>query len=255
MKKILADMVRKLLDGRVLRVLSGPLRGLKLRVTPLIKINNFVLPYEPDKQMAFDLLLKKDAVFFDVGANIGLHSYFTALKFPEASIYAFEPMPDNAVYISEVIRLNNLDNIKVIQAAISNESGKAFFDFSDNNSKGRISEEHTDVSVETYSLDDFVKENAISPDVVKVDVEGAEGKVLEGAVELMKNRPPIFIIELHTPEQDRQVARILIKHGYSIKRLNPSATGLNNDLLLEIKNTSATWPDPDGVWGSIVAIH
>jgi FkbM family methyltransferase len=242
-----------LFGGKVWPVLLGPLAGTRLRLTNLVKARSYVQKYEPDKQRAFDFFLKKESIFFDIGANIGLHSYYVARKFPDAKIFSFEPLPANARYIRESIKRNHFLNIQLIETAVSSTNGEAFFDIKHNNSEGMLTATETGLKVKAVTIDEFVRQSALYPDVVKVDVEGAESLVLEGAKRLMETGPPVFIVELHNPEQDIKVARLLVDNGYIIKRLNQDTVCKPEELFIEIKNIHASWPDPNGVWGSIVA--
>jgi len=253
MKKIFRTVLMSLLNGRTITVMAGPLTGLKLRLNNLIKLRNYFSPYEPDKQKAFSMFLQNQSVFFDIGANIGLHSYYVSKTHPEVKVIAFEPLPINASYIREAIARNNLDKIELVEEAISSSVGLSFFDERDNNSKGMLSKKESHLKVKTNTLDEYVFSTGVFPDVVKIDVEGAKGDVLEGASKLIKMRPPVFIIELHNPEQDTRVAALLIKQNYSIKRLNDDPH-CGQNTLLEIKSKHTSWPDRDGVWGNIVAI-
>jgi len=79
--------------------------------------------------------------------------------------------------------------------------------------------------------------------LIKIDVEGAGGKVLSGAQKTIKDFKPYFVIDLHTPEQDIFVGQLLTSAGYKLSRLARPP----------ILHTDRGWPDPTGVWGSILA--
>jgi len=79
--------------------------------------------------------------------------------------------------------------------------------------------------------------------LAKVDVEGAESKVLLGARYTLQKPRPRLIVELHNPEQDVAAARILRDHQYRLTRLDGP----------EIRKPDCGWPDRDGVWGTIIA--
>jgi Methyltransferase FkbM domain len=96
----------------------------------------------------------------------------------------------------------------------------------------------------TRTLDSVIEELGIAHmKIVKIDVEGAEGKVLSGAKRVVERYSPFFIIDLHTPEQDVFVAHLLTSWGYTLSRLSGPA----------ILRTDTGWRDPVGVWGTIVA--
>ena len=79
--------------------------------------------------------------------------------------------------------------------------------------------------------------------LVKIDVEGAESVVLSGASALLRELRPYLVVELHTPEQDVAVAAELGGAGYRIGRISGPP----------IQRIDVGWPDPAGVWGSILA--
>lgn len=102
---------------------------------------------------------------------------------------------------------------------------------------------HT-ISIPCKTLDSIIEDAGItSLRLVKLDVEGAESKALLGAEKTIRRFLPHLVIELHTPEQDLTVARLLTEWGYLIKRLEGP----------EIIHLDRAWPDPNGVWGTIHA--
>lgn len=80
-------------------------------------------------------------------------------------------------------------------------------------------------------------------DLIKIDVEGTEGKVLRGAEQVTARFRPVFVIDLHSPEQDLFVGRWLTERDYRLERLSGPP----------IRRTDLGWPHREGVWGSILA--
>jgi hypothetical protein len=76
-----------------------------------------------------------------------------------------------------------------------------------------------------------------------VDVEGAEARLLKGAEHTILRFRPHLVVELHNPEQDLEVARLLQKWNYAIKRVDGSP----------INYLDRPWPEPEGVWGTLHA--
>ena len=228
--------------------------GLKLKLNHLLKGSVLLKNYEPDKQLAFKLFLEENDVFFDVGANVGLHSYYVAMHIPSAKIYAFEPLTENVEYIRQTIKNNNLLAIELIESAVSDKNGETSFDVNTDNSRGNITNTPTGLKVSLITLDQFCKENRVNPSLLKIDVEGAEGDVLKGSENLIASCRPTFIVELHSPEQDLFVANFFLNREYQIYRLNEAANKESDKLLIKIKKPEKSWPDPDGVFGSIAAI-
>jgi len=248
-------LFKKLLDNRTLPVLKGTLKGTRLKVSELVSGSVFFENYEPDKQKVLKLLLGPKDVFFDIGANVGLHCYYVVKNFPFVTVYAFEPLPDNTAYMKEIVAANSFEHIEIIEAAVGAAPGESFFEMSDSNFSGRLSDGPTALRVKLTTLDEFTQERNIWPDVIKIDAESAESDVLNGAIQLVVHRPPVFIIELHNPTQDKLVADFFKEHNYTIFRINKDPNAPMAEMLVPIKNPSASWPDPNGVWGGIVAVH
>jgi FkbM family methyltransferase len=250
MKKI----IRFLLNGRVLPVLGSQLKGLKLRVSPVFAFTLFWKNTEPEKHYAYKLFIKDNDVIFDIGANTGMHSYFFSRSFKKTKVYAFEPLPANADYIRDAIGLNKIDNIELVNAAVGAKAGDIYFNTGSNNSQGFITEQETALKVKMESLDHFIETRHVSPNFIKIDVEGAESMVLEGFKNYVGKLMPIMIIESHTPDNDRAIAAFFQQFPYVIYRLAAVEECLKGKPLIAIKNLNSIWPDPEGVWGNIVAI-
>ena len=127
-------------------------------------------------------------VIYDLGANVGVSSLFFASLYPKASIYGFEPLPENL----EVCLLNyrGISNqSQVFPWAIGSKTGQATFDCKNDSRGGRLETAHHDPSLQTtsqiqvkiISVADLIDQEGLPPpDFLKIDVEGAELDVLEG---------------------------------------------------------------------------
>lgn len=158
--------------------------------------------YEKELKAEIVQYLKRGGNFFDVGANIGLISFFVNEFCPQAQITAFEP--GNVMFgcLKATVTQNNLQNITLVKKGIADKKRNAEFFIEPNSTGGSsISRKHYDKNrrnvekIELISLDEYVCETGTIPDLVKVDVEGAENLVVDGARELIIKHRPIFIIE------------------------------------------------------------
>jgi len=140
------------------------------------------------------LALKPGDIFFDIGANGGIFTVIAARRVgPGGHVYAFEPGLRELELLYRNIKKNNLANVTVVERAVSNASGKSQFAVSRDgamNSLSRTNHPGQEIQgwriVETVSLDDFVDEFYIQKvDFIKIDVEGAEKLVFEGASRLL----------------------------------------------------------------------
>lgn len=131
--------------------------------------------------------------FIDVGANIGYFScLMSKLAGPEGKILAIEPEPQNLKLLEQNIKINQLTNVEVHPCAMGASAGSAMLGLYKPSNRGRHSLLQKDaksrVEVPVMALDDLVKtsgKNVTSWSLVKIDVEGYEGFVIEGAKETL----------------------------------------------------------------------
>jgi FkbM family methyltransferase len=175
-------------------------------------------------------ILKRGMVVFDIGANWGWHSLLAAKRVEETGkVFSFEPNRYNYEILQRNVRLNGYNNIECIRKGVSdkNEKTKLFLSSTDCGSHSLAKREEVEdyEFVELIRLDDFVEERGIkSIDIIKIDVEGAEGKVLRGMTERLKFCKVIFL-DLHPTilpafGDDRfSIINQLEKYGFDIYRI------------------------------------
>jgi len=203
----------------VLPILQGPLKGKKWIKGSSIN-GCWLGTYELDKQVLFSKYLKSGMMVYDVGANVGYYSLLASLVIGmEGKVFSFEPLPENISYLKKHIELNNLKNVKVIDRAVNDKFSKLRFTFGDNRSAGHISNEG-EIEIETTSLDEFIKEGNPLPDLIKMDIEGAEYDALVGAKELVKTKKPVIFLATHSNELRAKCLKLLTDHGYTISSID-----------------------------------
>jgi FkbM family methyltransferase len=144
----------------------------------------------------------------DVGASFGLYSIAAGRL--GARVFAFEPAGRTAAALAVHLRLNGVaDRVEPVAAAAAERSGRADFweqetsflaslvESAPRTEQDRFAEPVISRSIATVALDDFCRERALDPAVVKVDVEGAEAAVLRGARELLGRRRAMLFLEVH----------------------------------------------------------
>jgi FkbM family methyltransferase len=120
---------------------------------------------------------------FDVGANVGQSTIQYLAEFPMATIHAFEPMPSTFADLTR--NVGNDRRVKLHQLALSSATGELMMDPTDDSCTALISERGT-IRVKVETLDNIVPTDRIN--FLKVDAEGHDLKVLEGAVRLLDDR-------------------------------------------------------------------
>lgn len=210
----------------VTRVRSGLNTGLKWVVGSSTH-GCWLGTYEADKQRLVSALVSPGMVVWDVGANAGFYTLaFSMLVGDAGRVYAFEPFAENAHHLLVHVRLNHLRNTTVVQTALAAKPGMAAFQTAPSNSMGRLSDAPTGYLVPKTSIDDFVKQHPESrPQLLKIDVEGAEAEVLKGAAALLASSAPDVLIALHGQDQADGCHHILTLYGYSLYYLDGSAVG------------------------------
>ena len=182
--------------GKEVVIREGEAAGLRLRVdraSVMWATGRVELPV----QRALAGLLAPGDVCFDVGANVGFYTLLAArIVGPEGRVVAFEPHPENVAALERNVQANGLSNVVVVPKAVSAASGEARL------AGGDRATAHLDADrgrpVETVSLDEFVAAwPALAPAVVKIDVEGHELEVLEGARRTLEAGRPALVCEQH----------------------------------------------------------
>ena len=146
-------------------------------------------------------IVKSAGDVFDIGANTGTFAFMAKATQPNACVYAFEPITRIANFISKNVEISNL-NIEVIRAAVADESGTLpIFDPGGANAYSASLEENflpgkkQSYDVPVITIDDFCTKRSCDPIAIKIDVEGAEGRVLLGARQVLRRRKAIILCE------------------------------------------------------------
>jgi FkbM family methyltransferase len=166
----------------------------------------------------------------DIGAQSGAFSLMSQF-FPNTIWYCFEPDPLNFSLLSENILLNNITNAKLFSEALSDKVGECEFNICKNhrglNTLGKklkrfTKEESIMINVKLNTLDNIFEENKV--DLIKIDTEGAEYSILQGAKSLLKKSSPKILLEYSND---------------NLSQFNLSIHDLNN--LIEDLNYKISW--------------
>jgi FkbM family methyltransferase len=203
-------------------------------------------------------LLTGDAVFWDVGANVGYFTLVAATALNHRGrIIAFEPGRNAYARLTENISLNPYRNITAYPVAVAEREGEATLHLA-----GDIADSSASLypagpggggteTCRTVSLDHFRCEEHLSPpDLIKLDAEGAELAVLQGARDLMAANPPLFLMEMEEKNlraagaSRAEVARFLAAYGYRAAHLHKGRWHATADLA-GVKGRNIFWFNPE----------
>jgi FkbM family methyltransferase len=155
----------------------------------------------------FIKLIRRGSTVIDVGANIGFFTLLAAkLVGKKGLVISFEPEPASFSLLTRSVERNNFNNVRLFQKCISNVDGQQLLHLSVTHNKGLHSIARDlggpSVLVQSARLDTLASSDGIgSIDLLKIDVEGAEPQVLEGAERLIsESRVRNIIMEWEHPE-------------------------------------------------------
>jgi FkbM family methyltransferase len=210
-------------EGKILTIKEGLLSGKAwIRFMRTSSEAYIIGNYEAPVQAALAKYLRPNMVFYDVGANGGFFSLLGAtLVGPNGKVVAFEPHPTTAKQLKKQMHINNMQHVDVVVAAVSDKVGTA--KLSDDTSSDMLSlvnahKSKRTIKVKTTTIDQETKSRPL-PDLLKIDVEGAEIDVLRGAHQLICAKRPILLVEIHSPEIAIQYDELIAKFGYETQDL------------------------------------
>lgn len=236
--------------AQIVPIAAGTLTGYKLKLDPTGPWQHEMISGEYDQEL-FEHIAKlslTDKVIYDIGAHIGYHSLgFAKMAGPNGHVYAFEPNPANAQRAEEIAALNpELDeNITILNLALSNEAGSTNFlstdDIEGGTSTGGFIDDASTLwerdryidkvgfklsTVTLETIDHLIATKQIQPpDLMKVDVEGAEQLVLGGAQQTLREHKPTIIIEFHSIYSAFACMNILQEYSYQYTLLKQEPDG------------------------------
>jgi FkbM family methyltransferase len=205
--------------------------------------------YESESLALLQRVTSHDAVFVDVGANIGALAVPLAKKLGSGRVIAIEASPAVYPYLKRNIEMNDLHNVRLHHCAVMDcdVDHVAFYEApKDHFGMGSLAPQFSGeaVHISAATLDSILAREGIDEvDVLKVDVEGFEGQVFEGATKLLaRSKAPTIIFEFcdwaERRAQTRPIGyaqRYLLNLGYSIYRLadfmSPHGQPLRNALV------------------------
>ena len=172
--------------------------------------------YEIDLLEHLATVVRPGGLWIDVGANIGNHSIYFA-KYLADRVWSVEAHPGNFAVLSETLRTNLIHNVTTTNVALGSASAVGYLScpagFENNPGSFTLQAESDGIPVEVQPLDAMLASlpavNSLPVRVLKVDVEGAEISVLDGAREMILRDRPHIVVEAQSDERLRDVTERL----------------------------------------------
>ncbi len=207
-------------------ILKGPLKhSLLPKSFALENLATLLGRYEP--AVVSELLSAGPIhVAYDVGAHFGFMSLVLSRIVGEAGrVFAFEPIPENRAAIDSLIDMNQLHKvIHVVPLALGESSEMKRMLLRECSSmhqleeayRGKGSNIYSTVDVESCTLDSFIFERGnLIPQLIKIDVEGAEELVLKGALKTLQLYHPTLVVEIHGPQNVLKILKLIQGISYT----------------------------------------
>ena len=181
---------------------------------PWILKNRILKPYNHERQFELNiqqlLLQLQGDVFWDVGANVGLYSLLLRKNFRH--VFAVEPNPVVRRRLKARLLWHFARNVSVLPFALSDQNGETWLSPGDDRFRAWSKLHESGINGKTATFDSIYQR---SVDLMKIDVEGAEFLVLQGARDaLQEGRIMNLLIEVHSWDREKELEEILTKYGY-----------------------------------------
>jgi len=213
--------------------------------------------YEPGEQKLYRAIIRPGDTCVELGANLGVFAVlFGHLVGATGKVYSFEPSPKNAALLRRNLALNGLTNVEVIEKAASNRAETVTLHLSrENCGDNRIYPSELassgGVAVEAVSLDEVFATKPAGIDLLKMDIQGAELKALQGMEKLFRdNRIARILMEfwpyglVRCGSEPGEVLMLLRRFGYSLYEATESGKlrpVSHDDLLRRFPASSENW--------------
>lgn len=230
--------------------------GIRLSFSPLLHGHIFKhgeLAYEGHVARALEACLGRGDAFYDAGANVGVFAFLAATLVGEkGAVHAFEPEPNNLLCFQRSLATAPVQNVELHAVALGAEDGRMTFDRREGAFSGRLVAGEDEAGsagvceIEVRAIDSLVAEGLPPPNLIKIDVMGGEGPVLEGARRTLRAHRPAVLCEMH-PDNPAGVARAfaaLRQAGYVCQALDEGCDGPPDGAAADFLTAPPDWNRP-----------
>jgi FkbM family methyltransferase len=187
---------------------------------------------DPEVLKTFLSWLKTGSVYYDIGSNTGFYALTANQVIQSGKIYAFEPLLSVRQTFEDHIKLNSKlmgnNNISLLPFAIADAEKQVQFSNNIMQTDGNtyikespvFSSAKNKITVQCYSLDGLLQQGYDKPDIIKIDAEGAEYDILQGAANSLQQYKPNILLathDWHLPGVKDKCVNFLQQLGYHLQ--------------------------------------
>jgi FkbM family methyltransferase len=211
--------LRLIPKGLVMPVLQGPLKGY-LWVVGSSNHGCWLGSYEYTKARAFASRCRPGMVVWDIGAHAGYYAMIAARRVgPSGKVVAVEPFPPNLALLHRHLVLNKVQNVIVVDGALSDQDGTGFL--REGRSTSQCFLDSSGIPTSCFCLDTMVFRKALPPpQVMKIDVEGSEAAVLRGGLAVLRTFRPVIFLAVHSEMLLQKCESLLLGVNYRLSNLD-----------------------------------
>lgn len=185
------------------------------------------------KEVPFVCDYIKNKAFIDGGACIGDSALIFEKFYNPDCVYAFEPLKENIKHINKTIKYNNLKHVIPVEFGLGdkeeaielsyNPDSISDTSFAHNNANSTVKE-----VINITTIDNYVKNNNLVAGLIKLDVEGYESNVINGAIETIKKFRPVMLISIyHNPKDFFEIKPLIeslnLNYKFKIRKIAPNS--------------------------------
>lgn len=212
---------------------AGPAGGTRFEISLPADKAIWSGTYEFEFAAAIAAYVPSGGICYDIG---GFRGYMAAVMAARGArrVVVFEPMPANVSALERLRQLNPELPIEVLAAAVGDADGRTTFAVMPDASMGKLASSSfqadarplEEITVEIMRLDSWIASGRLpAPDLVKIDVEGAEFTVLAGAESMLRTYRPVVFMEIHSSRLEAQCTAMLSGLGYHCRRMEAEVAG------------------------------
>ena len=183
-------------------------------------------------------IVKEGMTVVDIGANIGYYSLILSdLVGKKGKVISIEPEPENFRLLLKNINANNKSNINSVKRALSDKDGAIDFFISEEHKGDHRSYDSGDkrkkIKVKSICLDAFLG-SKIKPDIIKMDIQGAEYSAIKGMENTLKKKDVILLMEFSpsliekSGNSPKELLNLIEKMGFELKFINENKKSISN---------------------------